>query len=404
MPTFKNLRAWFSLEEAAQQLSFSTGEIASTADILRLCLDGHLTLSIRFRSTASVRPGFRLPSEEVTVVIENTVDMPELNPVNSRPCTGESVTVPGYTAGTAGHVMVSSEGCESDIGLIIEKNVVKVEGVLDLLLFSDGRHIVENQYDQFTGGAVVERDFVKGIYLEGDDGIIYQLQERFDEKVVNARHEAIALRLREEAEDSNMPSYEAWKYASRFDDYLQCYDHMWKKTATMQNYMPAGRLPKGAEFVIRAPAVNAMTANVFASPRAIADSTPIKPAYASSQANTSSISDDAYQTSSTRPEPTWTAERCTEAESVAVTTKAADSELTKREKQVLSILAAAGALGYPALRIPTGGKGKIHAECKRTTPDLFGGGPDPFLEAWQVAVTTNRVRMKEHAKFSPKAK
>lgn len=77
-----------------------------------------------------------------------------------------------------------------------------------------------------------------------------------------------------------------------------------------------------------------------------------------------------------------------------------ESGLSRREKQIQSIVSAAATLGYEVLSIPNGGKGKLMAECKRVAPELFGAGKDPFFDAWKKAVKTGRIRTKDHDKFS----
>lgn len=75
--------------------------------------------------------------------------------------------------------------------------------------------------------------------------------------------------------------------------------------------------------------------------------------------------------------------------------------LSKRERQIRAVEAAIKVLGYDAMCIPTGEKKNVEAECKRAT-QLFGGGPDPFKETWQEAVTQKRVRTEGHDRYTGK--
>src|SRR5215472_4776769 len=43
-----NLKYWLTLPDAARHLSMLLGEDVNEADVLRLALDGHLTLSVNF--------------------------------------------------------------------------------------------------------------------------------------------------------------------------------------------------------------------------------------------------------------------------------------------------------------------------------------------------------------------
>lgn len=78
-----------------------------------------------------------------------------------------------------------------------------------------------------------------------------------------------------------------------------------------------------------------------------------------------------------------------------------DAGLSRREKQIRAIVSAINTLGLSAMNIPTGQKNKVRDECKRVT-DLFGGGNDPFKEAWQEALNQNRVRTEKHDQYSRK--
>ncbi len=42
------LKEWLTVKDTAKRLSISVGEDVTEADILRLALDGHLTLSVYF--------------------------------------------------------------------------------------------------------------------------------------------------------------------------------------------------------------------------------------------------------------------------------------------------------------------------------------------------------------------
>lgn len=80
----------------------------------------------------------------------------------------------------------------------------------------------------------------------------------------------------------------------------------------------------------------------------------------------------------------------------------AEAGLTKREKQIRVIEKLADELQYPRNAIPVGGKKILMHECKEKRSDIFGAGDDPFLEAWQLAVDTKRIRMKHHESYARK--
>lgn len=77
------------------------------------------------------------------------------------------------------------------------------------------------------------------------------------------------------------------------------------------------------------------------------------------------------------------------------------AEPSKRERQIRAIESAISNLGLSSMKIPTGEKNNVRAECKRIS-DLFGGGIDPFKEAWQEAVNQKRVRTVRHKDYARK--
>lgn len=61
------LKKWLTLEDAARYLSLAFNEPVTEADILRLGLDEHLTLSVNFVNGTRARPGALVPIEDAEV-------------------------------------------------------------------------------------------------------------------------------------------------------------------------------------------------------------------------------------------------------------------------------------------------------------------------------------------------
>ena len=57
MKKLLKLKEWLAVSDAAKHLSILFGEEVVEADVLRLALDGHLTLSVLFVNGASARCG-----------------------------------------------------------------------------------------------------------------------------------------------------------------------------------------------------------------------------------------------------------------------------------------------------------------------------------------------------------
>ena len=125
------LRAWLTLNEAADYLSSMTGLDVEEGDILRLTLDGQLQLSVNL-----------------------------LKPI------------------------AAIQDCE---GAELEAHRKKVEGVWDLRLKGPVRLELENRYRATCGLPHIERDtyveaFDKGPFVTGEEGVVYQLLSSWEEK------------------------------------------------------------------------------------------------------------------------------------------------------------------------------------------------------------------------------
>lgn len=82
--------------------------------------------------------------------------------------------------------------------------------------------------------------------------------------------------------------------------------------------------------------------------------------------------------------------------------EASELGLSKREKQIATIINEARALQYDPMSVPDGGKAALMKNCMKSRPDLFGAGPDPFMDAWKEGGNQGRLRMKNHHRYSSK--
>lgn len=78
---------------------------------------------------------------------------------------------------------------------------------------------------------------------------------------------------------------------------------------------------------------------------------------------------------------------------------APDPGLTKRERQIRAIEAAADANGFPRNAVPDGGKKVLREYCKARHSELFGAGDSPFNDAWKEA-SPGRVAMAKRATYA----
>lgn len=164
---FKN---WLHLPEAAQHLSIMAGEAVTVPDVLRLALDGYLTLSVNLVNVAYAKTGTIKEAGEAGYV-EFPADLSAATKAKSpdeykgemtRLCMG-----------------IPLEGTTKVIDL--EDAVVPIKGVFDLPMVGGDRLHVEHCFQALTGGPAVTGVSFDGAFLEGADGLLFQLQEHFED-------------------------------------------------------------------------------------------------------------------------------------------------------------------------------------------------------------------------------
>jgi hypothetical protein len=148
------LKEWLTVPDAARHLAILLQEDVSEADVLRLALDGHLTLSVRFVNKAKAHVGRIVPLKEAKLV---TLDM-----------LGKKVqTIEGLHIRDRG-VLELGEAVET------------IEGVWDLAMVGAEASDVEHRYQGLTGGPGVTLIVVDGTIVCREDGIVCQLLDFFE--------------------------------------------------------------------------------------------------------------------------------------------------------------------------------------------------------------------------------
>lgn len=156
------LKKWFTLPEAAKHLTNICGEDVKEADILRLALDGHISLSVHFLNGAIGHPCKTVHRENY---FNEKKEFYLTNPSLSEQLNFHSMN-PGISIGGGNF-------------LITEKECTEIRGIWDLPLISGDRVSVETKYQELIDGAENETMALDGTFVEAN-GAIYQLLESFD--------------------------------------------------------------------------------------------------------------------------------------------------------------------------------------------------------------------------------
>jgi hypothetical protein len=244
MSKLLTLKEWLTVKDAAKRLSISTGEKIKEADVLRLALDGHLTLSVYFVNHANGRPA-RIEPLGIQHV-NNAPSFDEYGPPNYITIEGE--LLPN----------------EKEV-LIYEGDMAKpqtLEGVWDLLMLGVEKLDVENLFQAMTGGPEVSLICLGGpLVASADRTKVFQILNSYEcspssrIKVING---VPTITEQEEKESPRRP----YKI----------------------DYYPAEALPDGSVFVVRIGALRELEEKLLAQ-----DTPPEKPLHPSEQKSAGQI-------------------------------------------------------------------------------------------------------------------
>ena len=201
MKKLLKLKEWLTVPEAARHLSILFGEEVGEADVLKLALDRHLTLSVFFVNHAKARCGPIIPLKDAKRHKLKMLDGEALEFIQGLRINEEEVLERG-------------------------ERVESLKGVWDLTMLGAERLDVEHQYQMLTSGPAVNLVFLDGPIVGREDGTMCQLQDHFAD--------------------------------NKFFDKKKLKDP-WNNP---ENYHPAGALPSDSVFVVRTLALRKLEAQI----------------------------------------------------------------------------------------------------------------------------------------------
>jgi hypothetical protein len=145
------LKEWLTVPDAARHLSILFGEEVSEADVLRLALDGHLTLSVNLVNHTACRCGPILSREAATRSFEGKFDV------------------------VFGQEIRDGEFWQEG------KEVTHIVGVWDLPMLEAERDDVEHRYQMLTNGPAVKATTMEGPRVSREDGTMCRLLDNFSD-------------------------------------------------------------------------------------------------------------------------------------------------------------------------------------------------------------------------------
>jgi hypothetical protein len=158
-----HLKQWLTVEETARHLAILFREDVTEADVLRLALDGHLTLSVNFVNRACGRCGPVLPTESHIKI------------------------GPKGASETEWLISVEEFANGDNKAFDYDEQPVAISGVWDLTMLGAERFDVEHRYQQLTGGPAVTLNCLEGPILRRDDGTYCQVMTDFSNKFADLK-------------------------------------------------------------------------------------------------------------------------------------------------------------------------------------------------------------------------
>lgn len=229
MSKLLKMKDWLTVDDAAKHLSLMFGETVSKADVLRLALDGQLTLSVNFINGAEARCGPMIGSDEV-----QWEEMPGLK--------GGTVRVPNG-------IMLNDGSA-----ITLEDEVVSLRGIYDLPMLGNERLDVEHLYQQLTDGPEVTLHGLDGAFVVAGD-LYCQIQESMDDNEFQKGSTAHGRKLEVFIEREGLDDEEAEVLRKEHKANREQFKKRRAERPASEGYYPAGRLPHDAVYVVRTDAL-----------------------------------------------------------------------------------------------------------------------------------------------------
>jgi hypothetical protein len=245
------LREWLLVPEAARYLSILFNEEVCEADVLRLALDKHVTLSVDFVNHTYARCG-KVVSEEDTIWEEFPMSPDHEKIIKER--SPEHVKLLDEAKNKIVRYM-ESLNIDDKRFINLDEKVTTIGGVWDLSMIGNERLDIEHEFQMLTGGPEVTLQGLDGTFVEREGGIMCQLQENFDQNEYTRGSIAQLEKIKERIANNNIGEEQAKKLLDQHKRNREEYLNKRKKKNHSDDYYPAGGLPRDSVLVVRTQAL-----------------------------------------------------------------------------------------------------------------------------------------------------
>lgn len=257
-----SLKEWLTLDDAAHHLSLLFEEEVAVADVLRLALDGHLTLSVWFVNKTMARKGRLVPLSEckMSILPNFKGNPPKATMPMQHSITHEelAVVLPELKDDIAErNIFLTPDALrwsDNDEWLVHDEDVVSIDGIWDLPMVGGESLDVEHRFQMETDGPAITLCNIEGAFVRRD-GIYCQLMEDFENNEFSggskASLEAIKDRIELEGLDKQTADALLEKHKAARQEFLR---HR-KEQDSSSHYYPKAGLPDDAVWVVKTAAL-----------------------------------------------------------------------------------------------------------------------------------------------------
>jgi hypothetical protein len=233
------LSEWLTLDDAAKHLSTALGEPVKVADVYRLALDGHLTLSVNFVNGAKGKMG--------KIVGRSGIKWHEFS---------EGFPLPDELIQKNGKPIRVMESLKVDDKRYInfEDKVRTVSDVWDLMMIGAERLDVEHYYQGLTGGVDITLTCLGGVFVERN-GRVCQLMESPDKNEYYPGSKAQKAMIEAYISSGKVESEKAEELREQFRIDAEILQEKSIFGWDDDMYYPAGGLPNDSVLVVRTSAI-----------------------------------------------------------------------------------------------------------------------------------------------------
>lgn len=224
-----NLKEWLTVADAARHLSIVFGEDVTEADVLRLALDGHLTLSVNF--------------------VNETVATRGAVVLNSK-----AKVVPGIrVGGEEPYFVMLGYRLNRDEIVQFDDHHTYIRDVWDLCMLECEKFDVEEWFYREIGGPSVDRFSLEGAMVTKGDGDIYRLEEEMEKPTKESFDKQSGLILNGLMNYIARDSIGDDEAKRLIDEHNERRKSIWEDKSL--NYFPASALPTDSVLVVRTEAL-----------------------------------------------------------------------------------------------------------------------------------------------------